>query len=326
MMTGSKYSIQKILHDKPWIWVFAGSVFMWLLMCVMSGRFSIESLQANMIAASFLALVAIGQMYVVTTGKGAMDLSIPGAITLGAFLNVTLIDGDLSRIPVGIAGVILAGIIIGLFNSMCVLTLKIPPIIATLAVNYILGTAALLLNNRMGMPSLVQAPSLVFIATGKSFGIYNMVIIVVILALLSAFLLLKTTYGKSLIALGQNELAAHFAGVKTNKVQIFTYVLSSVLACIAGFLLAVRSGGAFFGMGDDYLMDTVAGVVLGGTLMSGGKSTVIGTVFGCLFIRILVTLMQLAQFPIGVQNIIKGIIIVFIIIIGTPSRKKTEMM
>ena len=79
-------------------------------------------------------------------------------------------------------------------------------------------------------------------------------------------------------------------------------------------------------MGDDYLMDTVAGVVLGGTLMSGGKSTVVGTVFGCLFIRILVTLMQLAQFPIGVQNIVKGIIIVMIIIIGTPSRKKSEQM
>ena len=73
-------------------------------------------------------------------------------------------------------------------------------------------------------------------------------------------------------------------------------------------------------------MDTVAGVVLGGTLMSGGKCSVVGTVFGCLFIRILVTLMQLARFEIGVQNIVKGIIIVLIIVIGTPSRKKAAMM
>ncbi len=324
-MTNNK-SLSKILHDYPWIWVFLGSIAMWLIMCAMSGRFSFSSLQANMIAASFLAFVAIGQMFVVTTGKGAMDLSIPGAITLGAFLNVTLIDGDPNRIAIGIIGTIAAGIVIGLFNSFSVLVLQIPPMIATLAVNYILGTCALLLNNKMGAPSLVQAPALVFIATGKTLGIYNMVIIVALLAAVSAFLLIKTTYGKSLIALGQNERSAHFAGVKTNRIQIITYVVSSVLACIAGFLLAVRSGGAFFGMGDDYLMDTVAGVVLGGTLMSGGKSTVVGTVFGCLFIRILVTLMQLAQFPIGVQNIIKGIIIVMIIIVGTPSRKKSEQM
>ncbi len=322
----NKSSFSKLLHDYPWIWVCAGSIAMWLIMCVMSGKLSFQSLQANMIAASFLAIVAIGQMFVVTTGKGAMDLSIPGAITLGAFLNVTLIDGDLNRIGIGIIGVIIAGIIIGGINSICVLPLRIPPMIATLAVNYILGTAALLLNNRMGMPSLVQAPILVFIATGKTFGVYNMVIIVVALTAITAFLLHKTTYGKSLIALGQNERSAHFAGVKTNRVQIITYMFSSVMACLAGFFLAVRSGGAFFGMGDDYLMDTVAAVVLGGTLMSGGKSTVVGTLFGALFIRILVTLMQLAQFPIGVQNIVKGIIIVLIIIVGTPSRKKTEQM
>ena len=79
-------------------------------------------------------------------------------------------------------------------------------------------------------------------------------------------------------------------------------------------------------MGDSYSLETIASVVVGGTLMSGGKSTVVGTIFGCLFIRILVTLMQLAQFPIGVQNIVKGFIIVMIIVIGTPSRKKSEQM
>lgn len=319
-------SLSKILHEKPWIWVFAGSILMWLIMCGLSGKISFESLQANMIAAAFLAIVAIGQMFVVTTGKGAMDLSIPGTITLGAFLNIMLINGDPSRIWIGIVGVIATGVIIGLFNSLCVLPLKIPPMIATLAVNYILGTVALLINSNSGMPRLVQAPSLVWIATGRSFGIYNMIFIVAVLAALSAFLLIKTTYGKSLTALGQNEASAHFAGVKTNRIQIITYVFSGVMASLAGFFLAVRAGGAFFGMGDDYLMDTVAGVVLGGTLMSGGKSTVVGTVFGCLFIRILVTLMQLAQFEIGVQNIVKGIIIVLIIIIGTPSRKKVEQM
>ncbi|MCI1930864.1 MAG: ABC transporter permease [Clostridia bacterium] len=314
------------LSDASWVYVMFGSIAMWLAMCAISGKFSFESLQTNIIAATFLAIVSIGQMLVVTTGKGAMDLSIPGTITLAAFLNSMLINGDPNKIVVGIIIIVLTGAAIGVFNSICVLGLKIPPMIATLAVNYILSSFAMMCNSHMGFERLVQADVLVAIASGKTFGIYNMIFVVAAITILVVFLLKKTTYGKSLIALGQNDLAAYIAGMHINKVQIFTYILGGVLGAIAGLLISVRSGGAFLGMGDDYLMDTVAGVVLGGTLMSGGRACAVGTVFGCLFIRIVVTLMQLAQFDIGVQYIIKGILIVAIIIIGTPSRRKTEQM
>ncbi|KIX13781.1 ABC transporter permease [Dethiosulfatarculus sandiegensis] len=319
-------SVFKTLHNHTWIWICAGSLLMWILTGIISRNLNFTSLQTNTFSAAFLILLALGQMFVVTTGKGAIDLSIPGVVTLAAYLNMIFINGRSEMLLPGVIIIILAGIMIGLVNSTCVVILKMPPIIATLAVNYILCSLALFLNTNMGLERLTQADFLLTIARGKLFGIYIMIYIVIITTAIAWFVLNKTTFGKSLIAIGQNEEAAHYAGTRVNKVLVLSYVLSSVLGSLAGLLISVRVSGAFLGMGDAYLLETIAGVVLGGTLMSGGKPNTIGTFFGCLFLTLLVTAMRVADLSSGMQNVLKGLLIIFVIIIGTPSRKKTEQL
>ena len=319
-------SLLELLKKHSWIWVCAGSIIMWLATGIISKNLNFASLQTNAFSASFLVILALGQMLVVTTGRGAIDLSIPGVVTLAAYLNIIVINGRSEMIIPGIIIIILTGIAIGLVNSACVVVLKMPPIIATLAVNYILCSIALLFNSNMGLERLTQADFLLTIARGKLFGIYIMIYIVVIVVAIILFLLNRTTFGKSLIAIGQNDEAAYYAGVRVNKILILSYILSSVLGSLAGLMISVRVSGAFLGMGDAYLLETVAGVVLGGTLMSGGKPNSMGTLFGCLFLTLIVTAMRVADLSPGMQNVLKGLLIVFFIIIGTPSRRKSEQL
>ena len=319
-------SLLKITKKHSWIWVCVSAIMMWLAIGVISNNLNLTSLQTNAFSASFLVLLALGQMLVVTTGRGAIDLSIPGVVTLAAYLNIIVINGRPEMVIPGLVLVIVVGALIGLVNSTCVVALKMPPIIATLAVNYILCSIALLFNTNMGLERLTQAESLLTIARGKVAGIYIMIYIVIIVVALMVFLLNRTTFGKSLIAIGQNDEAAYYAGIKVNKVVILSYVISSVLGSLAGLMISVRVSGAFLGMGDAYLMETVAGVVLGGTLMSGGKPNAIGTLFGCLFLTLIVTAMRVADLSPGMQNVLKGLLIVVFIIVGTPSRKKSEQL
>lgn len=320
----SNSSVKEFINQHNWVWTLIGCVIMWLAIGVFAANLNFESLVANMFSASFLAIAALGQMLVITTGKGAIDLSIPGMITLAAYLNVTFIAGNEASVLPGILLIVAVGILVGFINNVFVAWLHIPPMIATMAMGYILSTISLLFNSSMGLEQLNLSKTLINIARGRIFGVYYVIFIAAALGLLFHFLLKRTTYGRSLAALGQNHDAAYFAGIKVKRVEMISYMLCSVLAGFAGLLISLRVGGAFLGMGDSYMLETVGGVVIGGTLISGGKPSAVGALFGCLFLTLVVTAMQIARFDIGLQNIVKGILIVLIIIVSTKSKKNAE--
>jgi len=99
-------------------------------------------------------------------------------------------------------------------------------------------------------------------------------------------------------------------------VETLTYIFSAILAIMTGMLISARVGGAFLGMGDSYMMETVASIVVGGTLMSGGKANTAGTLAGALFLRLIVTAMQIVGFQVGAQNIAKGVLIIIVLVAG----------
>ena len=111
--------------------------------------------------------------------------------------------------------------------------------------------------------------------------------------------------------------AAALSGIRVRRVQLAAYVISGLFSGAMGVLLAARVSGAFLGMGDSYLMETIGAVVIGGTLIFGGRSTVLGTLFGCLFFVIIVTAMQVAGFDAGVQKIVKGVLIILVLVVAT---------
>jgi ribose transport system permease protein len=209
----------------------------------------------------------------------------------------------------------MVGCIIGLANAFNVLVLKIPPIIATLAMGYILTTLVLIYNPYYR--STYIASALLFITRRRIFGVIPLIVLfAVLIAVLRVLMFRYTRYGKSLIAVGQNIEAAQLAGIKVNLIQVIAYMMSSMLASLAGVLISARVGGAFLGLGDPYLLETVGSVVVGGTLIFGGRAVPVGTLFGSLFLVLLVTAMQVAGMKIGGQYMIKGLLIIMVLILA----------
>ena len=310
--------IRKYTNDNSWVWAAIGAFILWLVMGMFSGRLNLESFLSNAYAASFLALLAYGQMLVVTSGKGSIDLSIAGVLTLMAFVSMSIINGQDQNLLLAVFVVLVLSSLIGFCNGVFVVFLKIPAIIATMAMNYILTTAALIINRDFEIFSI--APILQTVTRMRIFGVQLMIFLVLVLALLLAVVMKKTSYGRSLLAIGQNSEAAKLAGIKVIRVEILTYVFSSIFAGITGILISARVGGALLGMGDSYTLETIASIVVGGTLISGGKANVPGTLAGCLFLGLVVTAMQIMGLNIGAQKIAKGLVIIAVLLMGTRQK------
>jgi len=303
--------VTNFLERAYWIWVFIGCVVMWIAIGVITSSFGFSSLISIGLSASFLIIVALGQMIVITTGRGAIDLSIPSVITLSAFLATGIINGANERLLFGVVMVLAVGAFIGFLNSVLVIYLKIPPIIATLAMGNIVVTLSLLYNK--GFSIFKISPLLLDLTRKKFISIPLMIYFMLLIAIIIDFVLRKTTFGRFLIAIGQNIKAAFFSGVKTNLTQVLAYTICGFLASLMGILLSARIGGPFLGMGDSYLLETVGAVVIGGTLIFGGRATVIGTIFGGLFLVLTVTTMQITGLSIGIQQIIKGLLLIVVL-------------
>lgn len=311
-MTASLKSIRNV----SWIWAAFGALVMWLLLGVFAHNLNLESLIATSITASFLAIVAMGQMLVVTTGRGAIDLSIPSIITLAAYLSAGMSNGSNLNLLYVIPFALAIGGGIGLLNALIVLFLRIPPIIATLGMGYIVTTAILLYNPHYR--STYIASFLVHLSRDRVFGVLPVIVLIALaLAVLIYLMFMYTKFGKGLTALGQNLEAAHLSGINVNLIQAIAYVISGVLAAFGGILISARVGGAFLGLGDPYLLETVGSVVVGGTLIFGGKAVTTGTLFGSLFLVLLVTAMQVAGMRIGGQYIGEGLLIILVLFVAT---------
>ncbi len=313
-MTAALASLKRI----DWIWAALGAFAMWLALGHFGAGVSLASLVATSTTASFLAVVAMGQMLVITTGRGAIDLSIPGVITLAAYLATGLASGSNARLAYVVPLVLAVGALIGLANAMIVLHLRIPPIIATLGMGYIVTTLVLLYNPYYR--STYIASLLLHLSRDRVFGVVPVILLFAIALVVGLSLMFRLTrFGKSLTAVGQNLEAARLSGVDVNLVQVVAYVMSGVLAALGGTLISARVGGAFLGLGDPYLLETVGSVVVGGTLIFGGKAVPTGTLFGSLFLVLLVTAMQVAGMRIGGQFIAEGLLIILVLFVaGRP--------
>ncbi|MCF3936513.1 ABC transporter permease [Acuticoccus sp. M5D2P5] len=294
-----------------WIWAALGVLVLWVALSIATERFSLHSISGVARSASFLALVALGQMFVIATGRGNIDLSVAGIVTLSAFVTVTLADGSNLHLPIALGAALLTGLVVGLINAFMVVRLKIAAMIATLAMGYILATATLMVNRQVR--GFETAPALEWLASGRIGDLPVIALVAILAAALAAFLLNATAYGQSLSATGQNIRAAELAGVRTGRTVTISFVISGVSAAFAGALLSANVGGAFLDMGTPYLLQSVGAVVLGGSLIFGGFSTALGTLFGALLLVLIVTTMQIWGLPAGAQDVVQGIVIIAVL-------------
>lgn len=307
----TSYALSRWLQRNRWIWSAIAVVILWFVLAVVTNRFSLGSLSGILLSASFLAIVGLGQMFVVTTGRGNIDLSIPSVITLNAYLALLTVRGQDADLPLGVAGALLVGLLVGAINAWLVVRLRIPAIIATLASGYILATATLLANGVI--PGFAVSPILKTLATGRTAGFPTMAIIALACIATASAVLRYTSYGQMLIAVGQNREAARLSGIRTGQVIATAFIVSSVLAALTGLLLGAYVGGAFLEMGQPYLLQSIAAVVVGGTLIFGGSATAVGTFVASVLLILIVTTMQIMGLPPGTQDMVQGVVVILVL-------------
>ena len=312
-------NVKKFLTQNIWVWSALGALVLWLVISIMTKNFSLNMLLVNATLASFLVLLSLGQMTVITSGDGAIDLSGQYTVALAAYISSVLINnyGVLFGLCVTLCLCALIGVFIGVIN----LYLKVPPMITTLAVGFIVYSAVLLISTTTtGMPSKTVA---YFTQSLRIFGVSPMIFIAAIIAVAMGLLMYKTKFGKRLHAVGQNRTAAALAGINVERTVITAFVISSVLSGVTGALLGGYFGGASQDMGVAYLITSVAATVIGGTSASGGKSSVAGAVSGALMVTLLVAFLNLTMLPAAFQRIIQGALLMIVLVASVPKGKRT---
>ncbi len=305
------------LFRRPWIWSFVAAAAVWgVTVMATSGASSLGLSQAALTFAAFSVIVGLGQMFVITLGPGNIDLAVPATMTLSGTVALKYMETDNSLILPGIGIAIAIGALVGIANYTLIKALRIPPIIATLSASFIVQSTAIWTNRGLR----VKPPErLADFTTQYTLGIPNLALIALALSALAWVLLMRSVYGRWIAAIGQSLPAARMAGVPVDGVRAATYVLCSVLAAICGFLLACFSGGAALNMGAEYLLMSIAVVVIGGTAVAGGNSNVPGIWGASLFMFLVVSMLNTYGFGAGIRLILTGLIIISVIVLASRS-------
>lgn len=258
-----------------------------------------------LVLSTFLIILALGQGVVVFTG--GLDLSLPWTIALSGILFTGLTQGTNEALTYALPLILFIGILIGFANGVMVAVLGISPIVATLASNGILQGIALLYSG--GTPSAYPSPLISWLMTARIAGITPVIFLLIIFVILAVFLLNKTRFGRHVYATGSNLHAAYLSGVPTRRTLILVYVLSSLCAAVVGVLLTGFSGQASLGMGDDYLLPSIAVIVVGGGLITGGRGHYLGILAGVLLLTTLQILLAGSGLPYAVRPILFGFVL-----------------
>jgi ribose transport system permease protein len=303
---------------RPWFWAFAAAALAFAATVVLTGVQGAGGLLvAALTFASFSVLVGLGQMAVITMGPGNVDLSIPAVMTLAGTLSLKLMDGAAGTEPWGFLAAMGIGLGAGMANYAMIWLLRIPPIIATLSASFVFQSVAIWSNRGL---RIKPPQSLAEFSTGSTLAVPNAAWIGLAAALAFWVLIERTAYGRRLSAIGQNARAARLAGVPVEGVRAATYVLSAVMAALAGFLLSCFSGGAALNMGAEYLLMSIAVVVIGGSSIAGGNSNVPGIWGAALFMFLIVSMLNSYGLGAGVRLILTGVIIVAIVVAASGRR------
>jgi len=302
------------LTARPWIWSYLAMLIVWVITVMFTGGASAEGLsQAAFTFAAFSVVVGIGQMFIITLGPGNIDLSVPATMTLAGTIALKIMDGNDAMIIPGLLISIGIGIIIGIGNYGLIKLLRIPPIIATLSMSFIVQSTAIWYNRGL---RIKPPEALASFTTSDLFGLPNVAIVAMLIAVAAWLLLEKSIYGRWISAIGQSLFAARMAGIPVDGVRFVTYILCAVLASVCGYLFASFSGGAALNMGAEYLLMSIAVVVIGGSAVAGGNSNVPGIWGASLFMFLVVSMLNTYGFGAGVRLILTGLIIIAVILVA----------
>ena len=304
-----------MISRHPWIgaWIAAAAAFALTLIGGQSAS-GTGLLGAALSFSALTVLAALGQMLVISTGPGNADLSIPSSIALASAVAMLVMDGQNAMILPGLLAAILAGAAVGLTNAGLIHILRIPPIIATLAASLIVMSCAISIGRGL---KIKPPPLFAEITTLRIAGIPLLAVLALFVSIAVWFAVERTVYGRAVCAVGQNQRAAELAGVPVERTRLLTYVLCAAMAGLTGALIAGFSGGNSLDQGEEYLLGTIAVVVIGGTSVIGGRPCVPGIWGAALFMFLVVAMLNAVGAGAGVRLVLTGLIIITVIALGS---------
>jgi erythritol transport system permease protein len=258
------------------------------------------------------AILAIGVTFVILTG--GIDLSVGSIAGLASMVGGGLLFTGLAvpggtvffSVAVVIVIGILVGALVGAVNGVLVTRFKVAPFIATLGMLYVARGIAQLISNGGTFPDVIGVDSWL--------GIPVAVWIMIVVAAAAIVVTTKTPFGRRVFAVGGNERAAVLSGIRVNRIKIAVYVISGCCAALAGLLLTSELGAAYPDTATTYELNAIAAAVLGGTALSGGRGTIIGTVMGAFVIGFLSDGLVLIGVSTFWQSVVKGAVIIFAVV------------
>ncbi len=326
-----KMSLNK-LTDKNMqqrILAFASLIVLLLVFSIASPHFmQMSNIIAILQATSVNGVLAIAATLIIITG--GIDLSVGTLMTFTAVMAGVVLTNIGMPLPFGIATAILTGALCGLFSGTLVAKMKLPPFIATLGMMLILkglslvisGTRPIYFNDTPGFDQISRGSFIGDII--PAFPIPNGVVILFLVAIVTAFILNKTVLGRYTFSIGSNEEAVRLSGVNVDMWKMSIYALAGAICGIGGLLIASRLNSAQPALGLGYELEAIAAVVIGGTSLSGGRGTILGTLIGALVMAVLTNGLRVLSVAQEWQTIVTGAIIIIAVYADIVRKRKAN--
>lgn len=296
--------LKKIISSEfAWIWV--GTIILVLVSGVVTpGIIRLASIASMLPFAAILAITAVGQTIVIQ--QRGLDMSLPGMVTISGLL-LALFSSTLGSVLLAVLATLAVAACIGTINGVLVSRLNITAIVATLATNAIILGAIQTISG--GSPMSVPA----WLATFSHFSVFSIpstVILAFIFIAVVSVITKRTLGGRRFVAVGANPAAASAAGIPVLAYQIGTYTVAAICYSVAGMLFAGFIGSASQTAGNDYLLPSIAAVVVGGTPFSGGRGSVVATGVAAIFLTLLDQMVLALGAPSAIQLLVQAAAIV----------------
>ncbi|MFD7428756.1 ABC transporter permease [Streptomyces sp. NPDC059814] len=270
------------------------------------------NLQLILTQASVIGVVTVGVTFVITSG--GIDLSVGAMVALASVWATTLATQEYGFVGI-LFTAMLVGLGAGLVNGVLIAYGRLVPFIATLAMLASARGMALLITD--GKTQIVTVKSVLDLGLPGSYvlGIPPLVMMFAVVTVVGWLVLNRTTFGRRTVAVGGNAEAARLAGIDVRRQRLYLYLLSGLCCGIAAFMLIILSGSGQNTNGNLYELDAIAAAIIGGTLLTGGRGTIVGSVLGVLVFTTITNIFALNNLQSDVQQIAKGAIIVAAVLV-----------
>jgi ribose transport system permease protein len=306
---------------------FGALILLFIVFSIASPYFlTFDNIIGILLATAVNGVLALGVTFVIITA--GIDLSVGTVMTFSAVMTGVFITNLHLPVPIGILGGVLAGTLAGFVNGNVISRMKIPPFIATLGMFYIAKGLSLVIselkpiyfNDTPAFREMTMGSALGNIIPG--FPVPNAVFIMFGAAFIAHLILSRTILGRYTFALGSNEEATRLSGVNVASWKTAVYTLGGMFAGVGGVLMASRLNSAQPALGSGYELDAIAAVVIGGTSLSGGEGSILGTIIGAFLISTLTNGLRILSVPQEWQMVVTGTIVILAVFLDILRRRR----